>query len=150
MNRNLEAIAIAAARECERQQVDEAALVRLLDAHVQASFQAEHGALPDLLMVLMLGAYVEPRPGRAAPIRVTPVTFTDGGTAVHHEVIMSTLERMFAYLDAETDPDEFTKAFLDVHPFEDGNGRVAWLLRNWLGGTLAEPVELPDYFGVPA
>jgi hypothetical protein len=37
------------------------------------------------------------------------------------------------------------KAFLQIHPFQDGNGLVASLLFNWGMNTLDEPFPLPYY-----
>ena len=139
---SLESIAVGAARECERQGVGEAALIGLLHAHVYA-LGASATALPTLSDLLRMGALVDPDYG---VVRSTPVTFAAGGQAVDWTVVRPTLERLFGRLDADVDSVEFTKAVLDVHPFRDGNGRVAWLLLNWLTGTLDDPVPLPDFY----
>jgi hypothetical protein len=39
------------------------------------------------------------------------------------------------------------KEFLDIHPFSDGNGRTAWLLRVWLLNQWDDPQPLPNYYG---
>jgi hypothetical protein len=147
MNRNLESIATVAARECVRQQVDEDALIRLLQAHNHAVSRAERVLRPSIYDVLDLGKQVEPITHDLGILRTHPVTFASGGTAVDHTLIADTLERLVDRLDAETDPAEFTKAFLDIHPFRDGNGRTAWLIFNWINGTLNDPLPLPDFYG---
>ena len=39
------------------------------------------------------------------------------------------------------------KALLDIHPWADGNGRTASILRNWVYGKLDDPEPLPYYYG---
>lgn len=42
--------------------------------------------------------------------------------------------------------DSWTKQLLEIHPWVDGNGRVASILRNWLLRTLENPTIMPYYF----
>ncbi len=44
-------------------------------------------------------------------------------------------------------PDEAYKAFEEIHPFLDGNGRVGKIIHNWMNGTLLNPVLVQDFFG---
>jgi hypothetical protein len=82
--------------------------------------------------------------------RVTPVTFSDGS----HGLDWPHIPRQMDLLITEgMNPrgsltlDEWIKAFLMIHPFEDGNGRVASLLWNVGNGTILDPRPMPIYFG---
>lgn len=44
---------------------------------------------------------------------------------------------------------KLVKWFLDIHPYSDGNGRVASILYNLLLRKLDEPVLLPDFYNDP-
>lgn len=94
--------------------------------------------------------YVERLGGLAEPdnrgkYRVTPVTFASGGTAAKHQDVERLMFNLFEYGDALS-VDEFTKQFLWIHPFNDGNGRTGWLLYNWRNNSLENPVKMPEYF----
>lgn len=41
--------------------------------------------------------------------------------------------------------DQLIKQLLDIHPWADGNGRTASILRNWMLGTLDDPAPLPHW-----
>ena len=47
-------------------------------------------------------------------------------------------------------PAENYVSFLEVHPFRDGNGRVAKIILCWLAGALDDPfsVEIPNPWGI--
>lgn len=77
--------------------------------------------------------------------RQTPVSFRDGGTAADWWEVPHLMERLLSF-QHEATPDEFTKQFLDIHPFADGNGRVGSLLWNILSGTIKSPVRMPNYY----
>lgn len=144
MTPDLVRIATIAAGECVRQQVGVGELAQLLDAVTYALGMNEAGP-PTEFRIMTVARFIEPI--KANVYRHHPVTFANGGQAAHHDTIERAMTRMFSLLDADTDPDEFVKAFLDVHPFADGNGRTGWVLWNWLRGTLHHPDPLPDYYG---
>lgn len=41
----------------------------------------------------------------------------------------------------------WTRRFLKIHPFADGNGRTAAIIFNMLMDSMEEPITLPDFFG---
>lgn len=80
--------------------------------------------------------------------RTTPVTFATGGQAANAQTISSAMARLISCSPQTDDFGEWhawIKAFLQIHPFQDGNGRIASLLFNWAINTLDEPVPLPYY-----
>ncbi len=80
--------------------------------------------------------------------RQTPVSFDHGGHSANWSTITEAMPRLISHAPELC---EFyawyawIKAFLDIHPFQDGNGRIASLLFNWGMGTLNEPFPLPYY-----
>ena len=138
-------ISSACARECVRQQTDLAAVSRLIQAYCFA-LDGERDGLPTLFSIHAMAGLIEPTL-TAKGYRTIPVVFEDGGASADPSTIGPGMIRIFENLDADTDPDEFVKAFLHIHPFVDGNGRIAFILYNWLRHTLCEPDPLPNYFG---
>jgi hypothetical protein len=80
--------------------------------------------------------------------RTVPVTFADGGHAANHQGIPHAMPQLIANAPEKG---EFAawyiliKAFLQIHPFQEGNGRIASLLFNWVLYSLNEPIPLPYY-----
>ncbi len=81
--------------------------------------------------------------------RTIPVVFENGGSAENPQNIPAAMSRAILW-GTPVSYDfhgwyQWVKVFLKIHPFEDGNGRMASLLFNWGMGTLKEPIPLPFY-----
>ena len=44
-------------------------------------------------------------------------------------------------------PAEFYKEFEEIHPFQDGNGRIGKIIFNWHNNTLGDPLLPPNFWG---
>lgn len=85
--------------------------------------------------------------------RHTPVTFQNGGSSCSASEIPEAMVRHLGLIHPDggllrfhsDDVDPWIKQFLWIHPYEDGNGRTASILRNFIMGTLGDPTDLPDY-----
>lgn len=138
---NLVGIARACAVECERQQVGVEGVVALLHAYQYAL--AQGGVPPDEFDMRELARVIEP--STRGRYRTTPVIFKEGGSAAPPGTVGEGIARLFERLDGEVAAEEFLRALLSIHPFTDGNGRVGFVLFNWLRGTLEDPVPLPEF-----
>lgn len=136
-------IATACATECIRQQVGVESLADLIQAY-GASMLMSVRPTPTEADVHRLAGIVN----GFTPLlryRLAPATFASSRAGLGAEEIPDAMSRLFAYLDEDTDPAEFVRAFLSIHPFSDGNGRTAFILYNWLSNTLDHPQALPDF-----
>lgn len=79
--------------------------------------------------------------------RETPVSFADMSLGLPWEQIIRQMHLLIEHQHTFT-ADEFAKRFLDIHPFEDGNGRVAAILWNYINGTIEHPITMPDFYKV--
>lgn len=156
------------ARECEKQQVGPREVGYLVNALGEAIAHYNIGDPIDLEFIRILGACVEPNKNRAGAFRHTPVTFNGEGIGVQANTAPhADIERLIGnwcnivneYLtNPNTNWDialtkEMIREFLWVHPFKDGNGRVAFVLYNFLCGfkkfyrehTLIFVYPLPEF-----
>ena len=107
--------------------------------------------------VMMIAKSVEPTRNHFRDPRVwdnlrrSPVTFMHGGSACPPAEVPERFAQWVAIVTDMSDTngieDTLIKQLLDIHPWEDGNGRTASILRNWMLGTLDDPTPLPYYYG---
>lgn len=130
-----------AAEECKRQRSGEMSVAWMLDAWEYAlAFQNRSVTEGD---ILALGALVEPE--------VNANGYRRCGVRVGSDVKgpWQNVPRQMGLLAEAQDrltPDEWYKAYEEVHPFRDGNGRTGSILWNWLGSTLDAPCVPPDFW----
>lgn len=157
---NLVAVANACAVECVRQKVGLREVGYLLNAYDWLADKNTtwgmffSGPMPlDISDFDILGATVEPQKNRRG-FRNTPVTFQNGGSSCHPQRIREKMTDLVNLInngrdDYKEHPETFarrvTAEFLWIHPFNDGNGRVGFMLWNYLMETLDNPVALPDF-----
>lgn len=142
--------------ECDRQHVGENEQRSLYFAYF--FLKDAESRLKDLpeWFLLHLAQIIEP--SNKGQYRTTPVTFghvLGGGNPSLISTVMPswieffnvTLGYMEIGFQRDVTIDAVIKEFLDIHPFSDGNGRTAWLLRVWLLNQWDDPQPLPDYYG---
>lgn len=85
--------------------------------------------------------------------RLTPVRFRNGGASCNALTVPDAMETWWIHrpqtkdmiAQDETLVNDWIKQFLYIHPYEDGNGRTATILRNRFLCTINSPQDLPDY-----
>lgn len=146
-------ILAAAKVEADRQKCDEAGYQRLLSAYEYSwAFAKGKTRRPFVKWLLEAAWILEPQLNQNG-FRTTPVTFDGGGWADPADSVPRGTETIFSVLDSmvcsgEWDDDlteVFIKAFLVIHPFRDGNGRLAFIMRVWLRNEWVDPSPLPVY-----
>ena len=141
LDRNLEGIAMACVAECRRQHVGLDRLAFLLEGY---NYAVENRVrLPSEGDILHLAGAVEPKTSGRYPD--TPATSKTAGQPPTTGPLHRPRLGCSASWTSRQHPDEFTHHFLSVHPFADGNGRLAFILYNWLKHRLDDPLPLPEF-----
>lgn len=142
--------------ECDRQLVGKEERGYLLEAYRWAEIR-KMPLTEDFLA--KLARMIEPSNG--GQYRHLPVTFHGIVGGVEPREIWYVMQRWIQFFNVEYDTwkehpdshwreihaDAVIKEFLNIHPFSDGNGRTAWLLRVWMLNQWDDPQPLPDYYG---
>lgn len=129
--------------ECRLQMSGELSVYWMIEAWLYAQSVADR--TPTVEDVLLLGKLVEPNVNlgfRTVSVRV------GADVKIPWKEVPEATANLMGHQDSLT-PAEFFKAYEDVHPFRDGNGRSGVLLYNWLQGTLNSPNWPPNFWNDP-
>ena len=127
---------------------------RLMSAYSSAileKMERPEGSMPTLADLAFWAVVIEP--STKGRIRQTPVTFNTGGSALAPDSILRAMTHLQEWLVSLQEDDylvgedkhALVHRFLEIHPFSDANGRVAFILLNWLNDSLVCPVNLSEY-----
>lgn len=77
--------------------------------------------------------------------RSQPVMFANGNEALNAQFIERQVRLLISNQKNMT-AEEFYIALMEIHPWDDGNGRVGELVYNFLNGTLGNPIHPPQSY----
>ena len=144
MNYDYETIVAACKVEADRQLVGPEEHQALVHAYITAmTFMPHHRSHIDMDELLLLARIIEPT-DNAEGFRKTPVIFKDISMGLTPDLIEDTLWVLINNQQNMT-TDQIIKELLDIHPFRDGNGRLAFIYYN-LMEDICNPQPLPDYY----
>lgn len=132
--------------ESDRQSATPEETINMVDAWCYANHSKE---FPALQAISNMSWLITRRTG----YRFGPAVFNQGRDAIAPHLIERTMETWHKSISSQSKEnlarlaDDYIKDFLDIHPFVDGNGRVASLLWNHAKNTLLDPEPLPYFYG---
>lgn len=100
--------------------------------------------------IVSLGSLLDPS---VQSFRKGPAVFSSSRNATAPSDVQSSLKRLKGFLSGNSlpltpqDALEYYYAFEEIHPLQDGNGRIGMLLYNMLIGSLNDPCLPPDKSG---
>ena len=134
------------AAECARQHSGEQSVARMCEAwydvYATSQYQVVCISLDD---VEEWAKMLEPEKN-ANGLRTTPVSFEDLSIALDPDVVPQALESLLWAIQKDSlTASEVYQEFEDIHPLNDGNGRLGSLLYNLKRGTLMTPITPPEF-----
>lgn len=157
---NVRQVCKVAIRECQRQGLGFRSLIDLLSAYEVAYFAFEKGQAPTIDRIKRVAQLIDPV--NNDDLRNTPVEFEHlmGKTCPVDLVSQAVADWSGSLEDSWNmnlfDPENkneyridmiiqnYVRQLLWIHPFKEGNERLAWIVFNWLKGCLDYPMPLPD------
>lgn len=141
------------AHETERQSgtVREGLGMYVAHNYVQRLWREGRGVLSEVALIHMYQCIKNATDG----YRTVPVVFNQGLPGLAPTLIPNAMKRLTAAMAEPQDAslgykalaDMYTREFLLIHPFTDGNGRVASLMWNSIRGSIINPEPMPYFFG---
>lgn len=152
-----------AAIECRLQMSGELSVAWMVDGFIYAQEMSQVQPYPTVEDVINLGRWIEPTDNaygfRTCGVQIGTDIKMDWQDVPRQVVNLCEAARSGAFDPRPVGPgvsttrisgaNEFFKAYEEIHPFRDGNGRTGAILFNWLNGTLYRPVWANNFWNDP-
>lgn len=96
----------------------------------------------------MLESLIDLIRGRRIDFRQHSVVFANGTSGAPHDDISRQLTELLKTQhggDSQISPEAFYQRLMEIHPWDDGNGRVGSLIFNYLTSHLQYPKHPPEF-----